>query len=138
MIRYDLVCGEGHGFDGWFRDSGAFDAQAAHLACPVCGSHSVSKAIMAPSLGRRREPAPAAGPLEKEAALREAVRRLRRHVVENSDYVGERFPEEVRRIHYDEAPARGLYGEASPDEAKALVDEGIAVLPLPKLPEEAN
>lgn len=160
MIRYDLVCKAGHTFDGWFRDSAAFDAQAAGgaLSCPACGSGQVTKAMMAPSLARGREPAPGqgrappapqpgpapqegAGPLapgERERHLRELARRLRRHVEENADYVGSRFPEEVRRMHYQETQARGIYGEATREETRDLLDEGIPVMPLPDLPDEHN
>lgn len=157
MIRYSLVCGKGHGFDGWFRDSAAYDSQAADnlLACPECGAHDVEKAMMAPAVPVRSNrrgavpaapqggvgrdgdaAAPAADP--RAEAFREALRALRRQVEANADYVGDRFPEEARRIYYAETEARGIYGEATADEAKALLEEGIGVLPLPVLPEEQN
>lgn len=147
MIRYDLQCDRRHAFDGWFRDSATYDRQASagEIACPVCGSTAVEKQIMAPAIptkGNRRPERPQtlmAGPPDpRAAALAAAVRRLREHVEQNADYVGNRFPEEARRIHYEEAEKRGIYGEASFEEAKALVEEGIEVQPLPKLPEESN
>lgn len=151
MIRYALHCAEGHDFEAWFANSAGFDSQAAagEVNCPICGSREVSKALMAPAVGsrdaERRVPAsPEPGTQQtlatdaKAKALVEAVRRLRRHVVENSDYVGPRFPEEARRIHHEEAEQRSIYGEASPDEAKALIEEGIEIHPLPVLPDDHN
>jgi len=150
MIRYDLICEKFHAFDGWFRDSAAFDEQAVAglVTCPVCGSLQVEKQLMTPGLpvraNRCREEAPqrrqlAAGPADaKMRELVEAVRRLKAHVEANADYVGERFPEEARKIHYEEAEARAIYGEASLEEAAALNEEGIDVHPLPKLPEDGN
>lgn len=147
MIRYDLVCEHEHGFDGWFRDSAAYDAQlaAGEIACPVCGSARIEKQLMTPGIpakGNRRDgraKQSVAMPGDPRAkALAEMVRKLRRHVQENADYVGERFPEEARRIHYEEVEPRGIYGEASPDEVSSLVDEGIEVHPLPRLPEDGN
>jgi hypothetical protein len=147
VIRYDLACERGHAFDGWFRDSATYDRQAARksIACPQCGSTAVEKQIMAPNVAARsshREEAPqkmlAAPKDPKTAALLETVRQLRQHVAEHADYVGKRFPEEARRIHYREVEPRGIYGEASIEEAASLIEEGIEVHPLPKLPEEAN
>ncbi|SON57348.1 hypothetical protein HDIA_3807 [Hartmannibacter diazotrophicus] len=172
MIRYQLTCIEGHGFDGWFRSSADFDDQEARglLACPMCGSSHVKKALMAPSVvaspetARRQEaesgqtsgseagPAaePAAMPVpaptvalpsattEKMAEMISALREIRQKLVENSEDVGSRFPEEARRIHYGEAPQRGIHGAASPEDAKALADEGIDILALPMLPEDRN
>jgi hypothetical protein len=146
MIRYDLECDREHGFDGWFSDSAAFDRQEAAglVVCPVCGSARVSKRLMTPGLpvkANRREATQhlAAGPADaKTRALMEAVRRLRAHVEANADYVGERFPEEARRIHYNEVEPRGIYGEASAEEARALIEEGVDVHPLPRLPEDGN
>lgn len=148
MIRYDLVCSAGHEFDSWFRDAGAFDkaAGAKALACPVCGDTSITKALMAPavSTARKREaraevPAiPVAAPDPRQLALREMLKKVREHVEANADYVGDRFAEEARKIHYEEVEPRGIYGEASPDEARALVEEGIEFHALPSLPEEGN
>jgi len=150
MIRYDLICEQFHTFDGWFRDSAAYDQQAAVglVTCPVCGSAQVEKQLMTPGLpvrsNRRNETAPQPRQLAAGAAdqkmneLVSAVRRLKAHVEANADYVGERFPEEARKIHYEEAEARAIYGEASLEDAAALSEEGIDVQPLPKLPEESN
>jgi hypothetical protein len=147
MIRYDLACDREHGFDGWFPDSAAYDAQraAGQVVCPVCGSTAISKQLMTPGIpakaNRRTEdrvPVFAARKEGKVAELVEAVRKLRRHVEENADYVGDRFAEEARKMHYNETEPRGIYGEASLEEAKALLEEGVEVQPLPPLPEDAN
>jgi hypothetical protein len=145
MIRYRLVCDRQHEFESWFRDSARCDDQLAggELECPVCGSARVEKQLMAPAVRSRRETgAPmqrlAAPGDERQKMLLEAMRQLRRQVEENADYVGERFPEEARRIHYQEAEARGIYGEATLEEAKALIEEGIEAHPLPRLPEDGN
>ncbi len=150
MIRYDLVCEMFHTFDGWFRDSATYDRQAAAglVACPVCGSVQVEKQLMTPGVpvksNRRSQEPPrpqqlAAGPADaRMRELVEAVRQLKTHVEANADYVGERFPDEARKMHYDEAEKRAIYGEATAEEAAALVEEGIEVHALPKLPEDSN
>lgn len=147
MIRYALVCGEGHEFEGWFRDSADFDkqAKAAAVACPFCGSTRIEKQIMAPAVaGATKEPAGdpeklrVAAPDPRRAAMVEALRQMRKAVTENADYVGDRFPEEARKIHYREVEPRGIYGEASPAEARELAEEGIEFHPLPRLPEDRN
>ena len=147
MIHYDLTCDKGHDFDGWFRDSAAYDEQAARglVSCTVCGSAKVEKQLMAPGIpvkgNRKEDPAKkmVAGPVDPRLAIMmQMVREMRKHVEENAEYVGDRFAEEARKIHYEEAEHRGIYGEASPDEAKSLIEEGIAVHPLPRLPEDGN
>ena len=145
MIRYRLTCERRHDFESWFRDSARCDEQlvAGDLECPVCGSARVEKQLMAPAVrGRRDAEAPkqrlAAPGDERQKLLLEAMRQLRRKVEASADYVGERFSEEARRIHYQEAEARGIYGEATLEEAKALIEEGIEAHPLPRLPEDAN
>jgi hypothetical protein len=147
MIRYDLRCDGGHPFDGWFRDSAAYDSQARHglVACAVCGSTRIEKQVMAPAIPakakRRDAPAPtiAAGPVDpKVAALHQMMRRVRAAVEANSEYVGDRFAEEARRIHYEEAERRGIHGEATVADARELVEEGIEIHPLPSLPDDAN
>lgn len=158
MIRYALACAAGHAFDGWFRDSVDFDRQSDRklVTCPACGSDRVDKALMAPRLARSErvadttanaaaspvasadDKAPVAILSETEADLRRKLAELRRRLVANSEHVGERFPEEARRIHYGETPRRSIHGEASADEAKALLDEGIAFHPLPVLPHDRN
>jgi len=169
MIRYALNCDRGHTFESWFKNSGAYDKQAKRglVACPICGSGKVEKAMMAPRLGRAdageaRPPAPvpapaaqaepiqpavtpippAAAPLAvmspPERELRKKLKELRDHLTKNADYVGARFPEQARKIHYGESELRSIYGEATPDEAKELHEEGIEFHPLPILPDEFN
>ncbi len=144
MIRYDLICDAGHDFDGWYRDAGAFDkAQAARaVGCPVCGSDKVVKALMAPAVAtaRKREAAAlkVAAPDPRQAALAEMLRQVRAHVEATADYVGDRFAEEARRIHYGESEQHGIYGEASAADVHALAEEGIEVHALPMLPEDGN
>lgn len=146
MIRYDLICDKGHAFDGWFSDSAAYDAQAARklVACSHCGSVEVSKQLMTPGVPAKsnRKPETAqtlvAAPDPKLQAMMTMVREIRKHVAENSDYVGKNFAEEARKIHYGEAEKRGIHGEATSDDARALIDEGIEVHPLPRLPEDGN
>ena len=147
MIRYDLTCDQGHGFDAWFRDSAAYDALAelGELSCAVCGSDKVSKQLMTPGVpakgNRRSETAQTVvgGVIDPRARMMlEMMREVRRTVEANTEYVGPRFAEEARKIHYKEADARGIYGEASITEAKALSEEGITVQPLPRLPEDGN
>ncbi|WP_108880699.1 DUF1178 family protein [Anderseniella sp. Alg231-50] len=146
MIRYDILCEAEHRFDGWFASSDSFDEQVARqlVQCPVCGSHKVAKALMTPGVpargNRKDEPVPALhAPTDPKAqAMAEMVRKLRSHVEENADYVGDKFAEQARRIHYGEDEQRGIYGEATIDEARELHDEGVEVLPLPKLPEDGN
>lgn len=147
MIVFDLKCRQDHRFQGWFRNGDAYSAQVAagEVACPSCGDTRVEKAPMAPRvLKSRGEPAPAAAPEEpapadpRAAAVAAEVRRvltdLRQRVEESCDYVGERFPEEARRIHYGEAGPRPIYGEATSEQADALRDEGIEVAAIPWLP----
>jgi hypothetical protein len=157
MIRYALQCERGHPFESWFANSAAYDKQAKRglVACPVCDSKKVEKAIMAPRLGRadvaevpHPMPAPAPPPAAANAPvamtsppereLRKKLKELREHITTNADYVGPRFPEQARKIHYGEMERRSIYGEASADEAKALHDEGIEFHPLPVLPDEFN
>lgn len=149
MIRYALGCEAGHTFESWFNNSAAFDRQAARglIACPLCGSTNVEKAIMAPALsGSREDDAPIAEPektpvaivSKEEVEVRKKLKELRDHIVKNADYVGEKFPEEARRMHYGEIEHRSIYGEASPDAARSLADEGIEFHPLPRLPDGRN
>ncbi|KQT54002.1 MULTISPECIES: DUF1178 family protein [unclassified Aureimonas] len=137
MIHFALRCeAAGHAFDGWFRSGEDFDGQAQRglVSCPVCGSTSVGKALMRPAVaGTREAPTPA-----EMAKVAETLQRMGREVRASADYVGPNFAEEARRIHYGEADERRIYGEASPVEVKGLMEEGIAALPLPPLPEEKN
>jgi hypothetical protein len=141
MILFELRCGEGHGFEAWFRSGDAYDAQvAAHeVACPLCGDTKVEKAPMAPRIAKgkgRKDGDEKADPALREKA-REVMRELtelRRKVEENCDYVGDRFPDEARKMHYGEVEKRGIYGEATPEEAVELADEGVAFSRIPWVP----
>lgn len=134
MIRYALRCADGHEFESWFQSSQAYEAlhDAGHVSCALCGSGDVTRAPMAPRIGKGMEDAkPLATPGNK---IEEAMSALRRQVEENSDYVGLSFAKEARAIHDGEAPERSIYGEAKPEEARALIEDGIPVAPLPFLP----
>lgn len=136
MIVYRLRCADGHQFEGWFSDGATYDRQSAagDVACPVCGDAHVRKAPMAPRLAKSRDGDGARDGHAVEAARQfvHAAEKLRREVEEKCEYVGERFAEEARRIHYGETEKRGIYGEASHEEAVGLHDEGIEVYRLPR------
>ncbi len=140
MIRYALVCEHDHEFDGWFASSGTFDAQvAAHdVLCPHCGSGDVRKALMAPSLGKGTGKGlkipDTSTPADMAQKMGMMMLALKKHVEENCDYVGDKFAEEARRIHYGETDHRDIYGEATLDEARDLIEEGVEVAPLPVVP----
>jgi hypothetical protein len=159
MIHFALRCARGDQFDGWFRGNADFDAQLAakEIACPFCGSVEICKDLMTPALGSRRgEPPPetaalppgaaegaetvrlANGPDPRMAEALEMIREIGRRVRATSDYVGRRFAEEARKIHYQEASPRSIYGEATAEEAEELADDGIGFHPMPVLPEERN
>lgn len=146
MILFELQCAKGHHFEAWFRNGDAYEKQVAGglINCPTCGNTSITKAPMAPSLLKGRvDAAPAlrsGGAEEKKtvssdaAPMRVMLKALRDHVRSNFDYVGERFPEEARKIHYGESKEHAIYGEANQEEAKELQDEGIPFAILPVLP----
>jgi hypothetical protein len=163
VIRYALACARGHSFEAWFSDSGTYEKQrsANLVACPDCGSTAVGKALMTPAVSTSRkksrpraekevvmpsvEHSPALEPSMAVAAnvagdgeTVAILRKLRKHLVENAEYVGNKFAEEARRIHYNESKKRGIFGEATPDDARALAEEGIEFHPLPVLPEDHN
>jgi hypothetical protein len=161
MIRYTLVCERQHNFESWFANSAAYDKQVKRglVACPICGSIKVDKAIMAPRLGRSGKPIdmpqappeaplPATAPAEapapvammspQEREFRGKLKELRDHLTRNAENVGRKFPEEARKMHYGEIEHRSIFGEASPQEAKDLHEEGIEFHPLPVLPDERN
>ncbi|MCD1636877.1 DUF1178 family protein [Martelella mediterranea] len=142
MIHYSLRCDNGHDFDGWFAGSADFDKQveSGFLTCPVCNSAKVSKSLMAPRVttARKQESRKAA---LVDKAQREAMDKLRKAVAEiraNAEDVGERFPDEARKIHYGESEERGIIGEANADEVRDLLEEGIEIMPLPILPDDKN
>jgi hypothetical protein len=160
MIRYTLRCERGHAFESWFQSSSAYESQEKRklVNCPACGSAKVERAIMAPQIVSKKsrksdatEPAPAPAAttdittpastplmMAQERELRAKLKELRDHIVKNADNVGDRFPNEARKMHYGDIEHRPIYGEASPDEARALIDEGVEVAPLPVLPDDRN
>ena len=132
MILFELKCGHGHLFEAWFKGGDSYEEQAAAgaISCPLCSDTNVTKAIMAPRI--RRSSAAADEKLKKLVVEgHEKLAAVRRYVEANCDYVGEKFPEEARRIHYGEVPARDIYGEASSEDAAAMSEEGIGLLRLP-------
>ncbi|WP_404401772.1 DUF1178 family protein [Pelagibacterium halotolerans] len=142
MIQYSLICETNHKFDAWFRNAEAYEDQAKKgiLTCPVCNSTKVEKALMAPALSRSGESEKvslSAGHPDRVKML-EAMRALRNKLTADADYVGDKFAEEARKIHYNEAEARGIYGEASRDEVASLIEDGIDFMPLPHVPDEHN
>ncbi len=163
MIRYALICSEAHEFEAWFRSASDFETQSGRglVLCGVCGTTKVERALMAPNVvtarsrALRSAPEPmleepsavsvasqptavAVAPDPQQKAMLEALTELKRKVTASADYVGDRFAEEARKMHYGETPERGIYGEATGDEARALIDEGIDVHPIPVLPDERN
>ena len=157
MIRYTLICDNAHEFESWFASSAGFEDQAKRgfVTCPACDSGKVGRAIMAPRVARTdlgpkppeplaqsAAPAPAPAPValmsEKEQAFREMVTALHRHVSENAEHVGKRFADEALKIHHGETKERAIYGEATPDDARMLHEEGVEFLPLPRLPGSGN
>ena len=141
MIRFSLICDHDHEFEAWFRSNDDFDRQKKRgfVDCPTCGSTKVEKALMAPavSTGRKRETiALAMGEQQRKvmAQLKEMSEKIR----ENADYVGDKFAEEARKIHFGETEARGIYGEATLEEAKSLAEDGVGFMPIPVFPEDRN
>ncbi|WP_460274193.1 DUF1178 family protein [Celeribacter sp. ULVN23_4] len=159
MIRYTLKCAEGHQFESWFQSADAFETLQAsgQVECPLCGSLKVRKAIMAPRVSTARSRAaqeepqpqevtqpsaeqpkpaqpPAKAPTPTPEQVEQAVAKLRAEVEANSDYVGVEFAKEARKMHEGDAPVRAIYGEAKLDEAKALIEDGVPVMPLPFTP----
>ena len=151
MIRYSLHCEQGHAFESWFQDSAAYDSQRKRrlVTCPICDSSKVEKAIMAPQIKRShkdRAPKPAVTEAEpttlmmapQERELVAKLRELRDHVLKNAENVGDKFTEKARAMHYGDIENRAIYGEATADEARSLLDEGVEVAPLPILPDDRN
>jgi hypothetical protein len=141
VIHYALVCEKSHKFDGWFANAGAYDGQKSRglITCPICLSSDVDKALMTPSVrARGSEKVSLSAGHPQQAQLREAMLALRNKVTSEADYVGDKFAEEARKIHYKETDPRGIYGEATRDEVTALAEEGIDFMPLPTVKEEHN
>ncbi|MEM9636974.1 MAG: DUF1178 family protein [Pseudomonadota bacterium] len=136
MIHYALKCSQGHDFDSWFQSASAFDKlkAAGHVACTVCGSEDVKKAVMAPRVSVSATDAPVKPKLKTDTEQEKVLAEMRRHVEENADYVGPRFAEEARSMHLGTTPERAIYGEANGADAKQLIEDGIPVAPLPFLP----
>lgn len=141
MIRFALKCDREHSFDGWFRNAADYDAQSAAklVTCPVCGSDTVEKALMAPSVAVSRKSEKLTLTVsEEQRRIMGKLRELAQLVRQNADNVGDRFAEEARKIHFGEIEPRGIYGEATPDEVRQLLDDGVGVMPLPEFPEDKN
>ncbi len=166
MIKFSLRCSKEHEFEAWFSSSSEFDRLASDglLDCPACGDTAIEKRLMAPAVrksSRGSEPAqvPEAAmdtgagrvsndktglvtagglPPQVEAEFKEQLRKFREAVVSNAENVGEKFPEEARKIHYGEAEHRGIYGQATRKEAQELAEEGVDIIPIPTLPEDQN
>ena len=138
MISYSLRCHKGHEFDGWFRDSAAFEQQSerGQLNCPSCNSIRIEKAIMAPAISGTKKSVRSKAADAKQ--MRQFATGLRKYIQEHAEYVGPNFAEEARKIHYGETPDRHIYGEASPKEAQELIEEGVDVAPLPPDLDSAN
>ncbi len=141
MIRFSLSCDSDHAFDGWFRNGEDFEAQAKRglVTCPVCHSAKVGKALMAPavSTARKQETMALALGEEQRKALAK-LKALAEEAKKNADYVGDKFAEEARKIHFGEVEARGIYGEATADEARGLAEDGVEFVPLPTFPDDTN
>ena len=141
MIHYSLVCDRSHKFDGWFANAAAYDAQKQRglVTCPICLTTSVDKALMAPSVNRTdNEKVSLSIGHPQHQQLREAMLALRNKVTSEADYVGDKFADEARKIHFKEIDARGIYGEATREEVAALVEDGVDFMPLPSVKEEHN
>jgi hypothetical protein len=141
LIQYSLHCSNGHRYDAWFKNAAAFDEQQARgiVTCAVCGDGAIEKAPMAPAVARTNSEKVSLSSAHPDAVkFRELLRAYRQKVTSEADYVGDKFADEARKIHFEEAEARGIYGEATRDEVAGLLDEGIEFMPLPDLPEEHN
>ena len=141
MIHYSLVCDRSHKFDGWFASADAYDGQKTRglVTCPICMTTSVDKALMTPSVSRSgSEKVSLSIGHPQHQQLRDAMLALQNKVTSEADYVGDKFAEEARKIHFKEVDARGIYGEATKEEVAALIDEGVDFMPLPNIPEEHN
>jgi hypothetical protein len=142
LINFSLICDSEHEFDGWFSSSDDFDNQLKRglLTCPICDSAKISKSLMSPSVstGRQKEKVALANMTATHKEVAEQLKVLRNKMTDGAEDVGRRFPEEARKIHYGETEKRGIYGEANQEEVTSLVEEGVEIVPLPNLPDEAN
>ena len=141
MISYSLICDRSHKFDAWFKSAEAYDQQAERgiVTCPICNSVRVEKALMAPALSRMNsDKLSLSSGHPQQAEIREMLRVMRKKVTSEADYVGDKFAEEARKIHFKEVDARGIYGEATKEEVAALGEDGVDFMPLPSVKEEHN
>ena len=157
MIKYSLICDKEHAFEGWFSTSQDFDEQKKRnlVNCPMCNSSNVTKTLMAPSISTSKRKLQPPEPIKTEPTGSESsvanspvpenfqelavkIRELRSNILENSKNVGSKFPDEARKIHYGEVEKHSIYGQASAEDVKELVDEGVNILPIPTLPEDNN
>lgn len=141
MIRFALVCSQAHEFEGWFRDNADFDKQQKHnmVSCPVCETQSVGKALMAPSISTGRTPEKITLAMgDEQRRMMSEMRAMTQKIKAGADYVGDKFADEARKIHDGDIEPRGIYGEATNEEARALIEEGIDFMPLPSFPEDHN
>ena len=140
MIRYAVDCAAGHRFEAWFRSAESFDVQrgSGAVACPQCGGTDVEKALMAPAVAASGKGGRARLAANPPAEVAEAIRTLRKHLTESAEYVGDRFAAEARKIHFEETEKRGIYGEATPQDVRGLIEDGVEFHPLPTLPEDHN
>tara|TARA_Y200000002_G_scaffold383287_1_gene404880 strand:+ start:4320 stop:4745 length:426 start_codon:yes stop_codon:yes gene_type:complete len=141
MIRYDLVCENEHFFESWFKDSKSYQKQleANEIACPKCNNSNISKSLMAPGIPKKTNTKN--GNVianSSSSSISNAIRKIRDEIKKNSEYVGDQFPEEARKIHYNEAEMRSIYGKASKKEITELVDEGIDIIQIPEIPDDKN
>jgi hypothetical protein len=136
MIQYALKCEDGHSFDSWFQSASAFETlqKSGHLSCAVCGSAKVKKAVMAPRVSTKDAEKPAQNLSHPQNDAERALAEMRKHVEENADYVGNNFATEARSMYLGATPERAIYGEANGAEAKALIEDGVPVTPLPFVP----
>jgi hypothetical protein len=145
MILYQLRCGRDHEFEAWFKDGQTCERQLARksIECPMCGSRKVAKALMAPRIGasEKKLNVPAKPPAEGQhtmsvmaTAMRQHLQEVRAKIEANCDYVGDKFPDEARKIHHGETEARGIYGEATEEQHQELLEEGVEVARVPWLP----
>ena len=141
MIRYDLVCENEHFFESWFKDSKSYQKQrdANEIVCPECDSSNISKSLMAPGIPKKTNTKNSNVIANSSSrSINDAIRKIRDEIKKNSEYVGDQFPEEARKIHYNEAEMRSIYGKASKKEITELVDEGIDIIQIPEIPDDKN
>ena len=141
MIRYDLVCENEHFFESWFKDSKSYQKQleANEIACPKCNNSNISKSLMAPGIPKKTNTKNGNVIANSSSStINNAIRKIRDEIKKNSEYVGDQFPEEARKIHYNEAEMRSIYGKASKKEITELVDEGIDIIQIPEIPDDKN